>query len=241
MKTGFVFQFWPYAATALFGAGMLVRWVTSRKASATFNARDLVRSTRSLLLGLFLLLLGHVAGLFFPRQILLWNGSPFRLYALEALGFAIGLWAVAGWAVVMWRHVASSDGSIGVQIGRVLFLSLLFTTLLSGSLTAVLLRWGSEWGAATLAPYTLSLLRGQPAVALAIGMPFLVRLHVFSAFATLALFPATDAASALVAALSRGGRWISTPAYRLFDLGRKPVRIAARRLNPAIWIWPELE
>jgi len=123
----------------------------------------------------------------------------------------------------------------------VLFLSLLFTTLLSGSLTAVLLRWGSEWGAATLAPYTLSLLRGRPAVALAIGMPFLVRLHVFSAFATLALFPATDAASALVAALSRGGRWISTPAYRLFDLGRKPVRIAARRLNPAIWIWPELE
>jgi hypothetical protein len=122
-----------------------------------------------------------------------------------------------------------------------LFLSLLFTTLLSGSLTAVLLRWGSEWGAATLAPYMLSLLRGRPAVVLAIGMPFLVRLHVFSAFASLAMFPATDAASVLVAALSRGGRLISTPAYRLFDLGRKPVRVAARRLNPAIWIWPELE
>src|SRR5215470_14124609 len=131
MKTGFVFQFWPYAATALFGAGMLVRWVTSRKAGATFNARDLVRSTTSWPLSLSLLLLGHVAGLFFPRQILLWNGSLSRLYALEAVGFAIGLWAFAGWAVVMWRHLASSRGSIGVQIGRALFLSLLFTTILS--------------------------------------------------------------------------------------------------------------
>jgi hypothetical protein len=88
-----------------------------------------------------------------------------------------------------------------------------------------------------LAPYTLSLLRGRPAVRLAIGMPFLVRLHVFSAFATLALFPATGAASVLIAALSRGWGLISAPVYRVFDLGR----VAARRLNPAIWIWPELE
>jgi hypothetical protein len=107
--------------------------------------------------------------------------------------------------------------------------------MLSGSLTAVLLRWGSSWGAVTLAPYAHSLLEGRPALGLAVGMPFLVRLHVFSAFLTLALLPATPAALVLIVALSRAIQWISGPVSRLFEWGRA----AARRLNPAIW--PELE
>jgi nitrate reductase gamma subunit len=238
MNTAFLFQFWPYAAAVLFGVGTLIRWTATREfAGATFDARALFRRARLLVLSLLLLFLGHAAGLFFPRLILQWNSLPSRLYALEALAFAIGLSALLGCTLAMWRHLGNSDGPIGTEMAGAAFLALLFTTLVSGALTAVLLRWGSSWGAVTLAPYTSSLLRGKPAAGLATGMPFLVRLHVFSAFATLALFPATPAASVLTAALSRGLKWISAPAYRLVDLGR----VGARRLNPAIWIWPEME
>jgi len=117
--------------------------------------------------------------------------------------------------------------------------SLLFTTLLSGSLTAILFRWGSSWGVITLTPYIMSLLRGRPAVELVAGLPFLVRLHVFSAFATLAALPATRLAPVLIVGLSRGLRLISAPVQVLAYSASKIVEVVARRLNPAIWIWPE--
>jgi nitrate reductase gamma subunit len=237
MKTAFLFQLWPYAAAVLFGAGILIRFAATREPwRGTFNVRDLTPGTRVSLYSLLLLFVGHAAGLLFPRFILQWNGLPSRLYALEALAFVIGLSALFAGIVQMWRHLGSSDGSIRT-LADTAFWSMLFISLLSGSLTAALYRWGSSWGAVTLAPYTSSLLRGKPMAEFANGMPFLVRLHIFSAFATLALFPATPPASVLVVALRRSLRWTSTPVYRLANLGR----VAARRLNPAIWIWPELE
>ena len=237
MKTAFLFHFWPYAAAVLFGVGILIRFAATRRSvAATVDPRALLRRAKLLLFSLLLLVLGHAAGLFFPRLILQWNGLPSRLYALEALAFAIGLSALFACTVAMWRHLSSSDGSIGT-LADTAFLSMLFIALLSGSLTAALYRWGSSWGAVTLAPYTSSLLHGKPIIGLANGMPFLVRLHIFSAFATLALSPATPAASVLVVALRRSLRWTSTPVYRFANLGK----VVARRLNPAIWIWPELE
>lgn len=238
MKTTFLFQLWPYAAAVLFGVGTLIRFAVTRELTgATFDVRDLLRRAKLLFFSLLLVFLGHAAVLFFPSLILQWNSLPSRLYALEGLAFVMGLSALAACIVAIWRHLGSSDGSVGTQMAGAAFLSLLFTTLVSGSLTAALLRWGSSWGAVTLGPYTSSLFHGKPAAGLAIGMPFLVRLHVFSAFATLALFPATHAASVLVVALRRGLRFTSVPVYRLVDLGRA----RARRLNPAIWIWPEME
>jgi nitrate reductase gamma subunit len=237
MKTAFLFQLWPYAAAVLFGAGILIRFAVAREPwRGTFNVRDLTPGTRVSLYSLLLLFVGHAAGLLFPRLILQWNSLPSRLYALEALAFAIGLSALCVCIVAMWRHLGSSDGSVGT-LADAAFWSMLFVSLLSGSLTAALYRWGSSWGAVTLAPYTSSLLHGKPMVVLANGMPFLVRLHIFSAFAALALFPVTPAASVLVVALRRGLRWASTPVHRFANSGR----VVARRLNPAIWIWPEME
>jgi hypothetical protein len=70
-------------------------------------------------------------------------------------------------------------------------------------------------------------------------MPFLIRLHVFSTFAMLALLPATRVAPDLIVALSHGMALISMPVRGLIDRVRKPVETMARRLNPALRIWPD--
>src|SRR5215471_188095 len=220
MQTAFLFQTWPYAAVVLFVAGMAARYLgmpgpASAKRDRPLDVRDLFRRTALLQISLFLLLLGHLAGLLSPQRVLLWNSSPFRLYALEILGFGAGLSALGGWALLTWRHVRQSDASTGRQAADAVFLSLLFTTLLSGSLTAILFRWGSSWGVITVTPYVVSLFRGQPAVELVAGLPFLVRLHVFSAFATLAALPATRLGPLLIVGLSRGLQLVLPPVQAL--------------------------
>src|SRR5215475_13729281 len=244
MKTAFLFQIWPYAAVVLFAAGMAARYLgmpepTSAKRHWPPGVRDVFRRTALLQISLFLLLLGHLAGVLSPQRVLLWTSVPVRLYALEILGFGAGLSALAGWALVTWRHVKQSDASIGSQAADAIFLSLLFTTLFSGSLTAILFRWGSTRGVITLTPYVVSLLHGRPAVDLVAGLPFLVRLHVFSAFATLAALPATRMGPLLIVGLRRGIRLIWSPVQVLSDSVSKRADVVARRLDPAIWIWPE--
>jgi nitrate reductase gamma subunit len=240
MKTTFLFQTWPYVAVVLFAVGMALRYLTLREPMAAKRLwRDTFRSARLLQFCLFLLLLGHLVGLLVPQRILAWNSVPSRLYALEILAFTVGLSALASLVAVMWRHLRISDGSVIEQAAESVFLSLLFTALVSGSLIAILFRWGSSWGVFTLTPYALSLLRGRPAVELVNDMPFLVRLHIFSAFATLAALPLSRFAPILIVALNRGLGWTLTPVRSLFDWAFRAVGVVARRLTPAVWIWPE--
>jgi nitrate reductase gamma subunit len=244
MKTTILFQMWPYAATILFGAGMALRYTITRAPMSAnrpwrSDERHLLGPAKLLQVSLLLLLLGHLGGLLFPRWILQWNSFPSRLYLFEALAFGVGFAALWGWAGSIRQHLGHSDGPIPWQAADIVFLSVLFIALLSGSLIAILFRWGSSWGVLTLTPYVLSLLRGHPAVELVSDMPFLVRLHVFAAFTTLALLPATRVATVLFVAFSRSLGWILRPVHGLVDLSYTVASAAARRLNPATWIWPE--
>jgi nitrate reductase gamma subunit len=118
-------------------------------------------------------------------------------------------------------------------------LSVSFVALLSGLLTAVSYRWGSSWCAATLTPYVWSLVRGNPASALAAGLPFLVRLHVFSSPAALAMIPLTRLALLLMVPLHHGLRLlhsaVSVPARSV----QRTRELAFERYNPLTKIWPE--
>jgi nitrate reductase gamma subunit len=175
----------------------------------------------------------------FPQQILLWNTSPSRLYLLELVGFASGLAALAGWVRMMMRHLGTSYGSLGGEIADTLFISTLFVVLLSGSLIAALYRWGSAWGVLTLAPYTVSLFKGRLAVGLVTDMPLLVRIHVVSAFTSFMLFPATRLAAVAAVAINHRLRLIVTPVSNMAGSASRLFKIVERRLNPAIWVWPE--
>jgi len=240
MKGSFLFAVWPYLAVGCLVIGTGGRYLLARRSSAALaeEASDAWTAFgRGWLwqIGLLLLLAGHFAGLVFPRFILGWNVNPTRLYLLEGLAFAAGLLALGGWCMLAWRQLKDDSGWWLTQLADSAFLALLFVGLLSGTLMAVFYRWGSSWGVMTLTPYVRSLLSGQPAVNTTVQMPFLIRLHVVSAFAALAVIPATRLSAILVAGL-----------HYSFNLMGRPLSFAKRgaeawlsKHNPAAWLWPE--
>jgi nitrate reductase gamma subunit len=238
MNATFVFTWWPYVAMALFIAGLAVRYGCTRGARLP-RARALFVGAGWFRLSLVLLFLGHLAGLLLPRQIVLWNSLPARLYLLEGIALVLGVGALVGWAGVMWRHLGRSGGSVASQLADGVFLSVSFVALLSGLLTAVLYRWGSSWSAATLTPYVWSLLRGNPLAALAAQLPFLVRLHVFSSLAALATIPCTRLAPLLMVPLHHGLSLLLSGVSVLARPVRSTLELVFERNNPLPRIWPE--
>jgi nitrate reductase gamma subunit len=118
------------------------------------------------------------------------------------------------------------------------FLHLSFVALLTGLLTALFYRWGSSWCTSTLTPYAWSLLRGNPVAALAAQLPFLVRLHVLSSLAALAMIPVTRLAPLLLVPLHHGLGWLLRGVAVLARPLRSTLEFVFER-NPLPRIWPE--
>jgi nitrate reductase gamma subunit len=240
MKAASLYSSFPYAALGILIVGVLVRYFIALRKPETIaaNAREalqLLAGGRLWQASLALLFVFHLAGLLFPRFILNWNAGRAGLYSLEALALLLGLAALVGGLITAGRNLGRTGPSFIIEISDTAFLALLLTGILSGLLMAVTHRWGSTWGAMILTPYLMSLLQGNPEPSLMTDMPFLVRLHVFSSFAALAILPATRLASVPVPAI-----------YRVITLMRRPLAAAARiaegwiqRHNPAGRIWPE--
>jgi nitrate reductase gamma subunit len=238
MNATFVFTWWPYVAMALFIAGLAARYGCTRGAKLP-RARALFVGAGWLRLSLVLLFLGHLAGLLFPSQVVLWNSMPSRLYLLEGFAFVLGVGTLVGWARLMWQHLGRSGGSVASQLADGVFLSVSFVALLSGLLTAVFYRWGSSWSATTLTPYAWSLLRGNPVAALAAELPFLVRLHVFSSLAALAMIPLTRLAPLLMVPVHHGLGFLLRGVSVLARPVRSTLELVFERNNPLPRIWPE--
>jgi nitrate reductase gamma subunit len=241
---GFLHREWPYLALALFAAGFAARLLLTAD-SAPALKRALPR-TQNVFLGGRLwraswiaLAAAHVVGLAFPRAVVAWTTVAWRLYALEVVGFAVGLAVFAACLRTAWLHLRrpARDGwSLLADAADAAFLTLVFAAIASGLLAAVLHRWGSAWAAVTVAPYAASLVHGHPAPAFVEHLPVLVRLHLFTALAAIALFPATRLAliplviaHRALAATGRAIAAVTRPA--LVRVGRK---VAAA-------LWPDAE
>jgi nitrate reductase gamma subunit len=239
MKADILFAIWPYVALGASGSGLFVRYLFARRhideaRAEVPEAKAIFAGGRVWRVSLCLLLTIHVLVLLAPRAILAWNGVPLRLYALEGSGFLFGALAVGGWAEAMWRHLSRPSASIKSAVGDAVLLGLLFVVLASGFFMQALYRWGSSWGAVTLTPYFVSLLRGKPVTDLVDQMPFLVRLHVASSFGVLVALPFSRVASFLIVALHGTVASIAAPA------GRAARGVEARlKARAAAWIWEE--
>ncbi|MEO7730181.1 MAG: respiratory nitrate reductase subunit gamma [Kofleriaceae bacterium] len=243
-----LFLVFPYAAVLVLLVGLGVRHAMARRQPETLRtaASDAWRIFRGNLawrIGLGVTALLHLAGLLVPGAVLAWNGVSLRLYLLEGSGFVLGAITLVGLVQIMWRHVGRSiaadtrgDGLARVpEIADYALLSLGCVAVVSGLVSAVLYRWGSSWAIATLVPYMRSLAVGAPASELVEQMPFLVRLHVFTWFAMLALLPFTSLAMILVSAGDRVLLVVARPIASAGGAGRRVLG----RFSPARWIWPE--
>ena len=243
-----LFLVFPYAALLVLVVGLGVRHAMARRQPETLRvaATDgwrIFRGNLAWRLALGATALLHLFALVIPSAVLAWNGVPLRLYVLEGSGFVLGAIALVGLIQIMWRHVVRSiaaDGS-GNGVARVpeiadyALLSLCCVAVVSGLSSAVMYRWGSSWAVATLVPYLRSLALGAPASELVEQMPFLVRLHVFTWFALLALLPFTSLAMILVSAGDRALLVVARPISAMGGTGRRTLAW----LSPARWIWPE--
>jgi nitrate reductase gamma subunit len=240
MNRNLLFSAWPYVATALFLTGIVVRYLLERRHATAVKdemseAWTVFCGSRLWRLSVMVLLLGHAGALLFPQTLLALNRVPVRLYLLEAFALIAGLSAVVGAATLLWRHLGRSNRSAITELSDTIFIALLLVGIVSGLLMAVLYRWASSWGALILTPYIVSLLRGSPASGLAAQMPLVVRLHVFSTFAAIAVLPLTRLAAFFVFAMNAGLRRLTRPV----SAAGRAAEDWLRRHNPASWLWPE--
>ncbi len=166
-------------------------YTVSSLSSQILESRKLFWGSISFHWGLVLVLTGHLAALVVPRSITLWNAEPLRMYLLEATGLALGLWALAGGAVLAWRRYSDSRVRAVTAPADVLVLVLLVISMVTGVLTATLYAFGSSWFTAVFTPYLWSLVTLRPRPELVADLPWLVKLHAFNFFLLLAVFPFT--------------------------------------------------
>lgn len=194
----------PYVALFLFVIGSLYRYWVEPFTFSSLSSQFLENEQHFWALGPFhfgiiVVLLGHLFGFLFPGLLLLWNAVTWRLFTLEVFALVFGLLAFAGILSAAARRLTVSKITVVTTPMDWLLLSLLAFQGFSGVYNAVFHSWGSTWFAAIMTPYLWSLLAFAPQVAPIAALPLMVKLHVFTAFLIVGLFPFTRLAHVLVA------------------------------------------
>ncbi len=189
-----LFVIFPYIALSIFIAVTVYRslyrpFTVSSMSSQLFERRKLYWGSISFHYGVILVLLGHLLALLLPQDLRLWNDVPIRLYLVELTGLALGIWALVGLCILLWRRLSEKRLlKISTPMDFIV-LVLLLVSVVSGVLVATLYRFGTFWFTAIFSPYLASIFTFQPQVSLVAPMPWLIKLHVTNFFILLAVFP----------------------------------------------------
>jgi nitrate reductase gamma subunit len=210
---------------------LLIRQRGPMPSSALSRAKALVWDAWPWRIGLGGLVLLHLLLLVFPLQVWNWNRVHGQLLALEVIGFAFGLMALAGLVSMVQRRLRSAEAEPGARlsVADAALLGLLLVSVLSGLAMAGLYRWASTWSTVTLVPYVRALLTLDARLSLMSGMPYVVKLHVFCAIAFVAVLPFSHALDLVLLPLDRVVNVLLAPlagarrrAFRILgELGRR--------------------
>ena len=206
MSDHLLFVVAPYVAALVFVSVCLVRYVLWRRrpdrGTTQFAGGDgLVGAAwRS---ALVVVGLGHLLAFAFPDYLLLWNRQLFRLVVLEGSGVIAGSLALAGLLATFMRPLRASHRFGARPPVDVIAATLVLVAMMSGVGIAVIYRWASSWSEVTLGPYLYSLARLEPSTYLVTGLPVVVKLHVFCAFAILAVSPFTQTVRSVILPVDR--------------------------------------
>ena len=188
------FIIFPYIALAIAIVVIVYRsiyrpFTVSSLSSQLLEHQKLYWGSISFHYGIVLVLLGHLFALLLPRELLLWNSIPIRLYLLELTGLALGIWAVVGLCVLLWRRLSEKRVRVVTTPMDLVVLVLVLVSAVTGVLVATLYRFGTSWFTVIFTPYLLSLVKFQPQVSLVAPLPWLIKLHVINFFILTAVFP----------------------------------------------------
>lgn len=192
----FLFGTLPYVVVVLAVVITVMRWklhqfTVSSLSSQLLESRKLYWGSVPFHWGLSIILLAHVLALIIPRGFEIWNGAPLRLYILEITGLALGFWTLFGVGALIYRRYSEPKIRRVTTPSDVLVLAVVATQIVTGVWIALGYRWGSYWGTAVFVPYIRSLLTMQPNPDMVVALPWVLKAHVLSFFAFLAIFPFT--------------------------------------------------
>ena len=193
----------PYVALALFFLVSIQRYRSQKFTYSSLSSQFLENEQHFWALvpfhyGILIVLAGHLVALCIPRQILLWNGSPLRLYILEITALIFGLMTLVGLVVILVRRwVFPKARTVTTPSDWVLYFLLLLQAF-TGVYTAVVHPWGSSWFAAAATPYLYSVFKLNPEISFVTAMPWMVKLHIVNAWLVIGFFPFTRLVHILV-------------------------------------------
>src|SRR3990172_8442879 len=148
--------------------------------------------------GILAVLTGHIIAFLFPRQLLLWNSVPVRLYILEISALVFALLTLVGLiSATVRRFEVPKVRRVTTPVDWIVYAQLLFQVV-SGIYIAVFHPWGSAWFASAVPPYLPALLFFNPQIGYIAALPAMAKLHIVSAFLLIGFFPFTRLVHILV-------------------------------------------
>ena len=132
--------------------------------------------------GVLVVLTGHFIAFMIPRELLLWNSKPLRLYVLEIAALIFGLLTLIGLISIIVRRLSDPKVTIVTSTSDWIIYLLLLVQVASGVYVAVFHPWGSSWFAAAMSPYLGSLVTLRPEIGYVAARPWMVKLHLRTAW-----------------------------------------------------------
>lgn len=216
----------PYVALAIFLIGSVYRYrnrgfQVSSLSSEFLERKKLFWGSQPFHWGLLVLFFGHLIAFLFPRTVLAWNGTPVRLLILEYSSFAFALGTLLGLLLLIRRRLGNKRVLVVSNRMDMVVYTVLITQIVSGLGVAFFARWGSSWFASSVTPYLRSLFALNPDIAAVSAMPWIIQVHIISAFSIIAIIPFTRFMHFLVAPIDylwRGYQLV------IWNWGRRAIR-----------------
>lgn len=148
--------------------------------------------------GILVVLAGHVVAFLFPKELLLFNSRPLRLYILETSALIFGLLTLVGLVSAVVRRIQEPKVRKVTGVSDWVLFAMLLLQVASGIYIAVFHPWGSSWFAASVTPYLWSLVKLSPDFSTIAAMPHAVKLHIVNAYLVIGFMPFTRLVHVLV-------------------------------------------
>ncbi len=148
--------------------------------------------------GMITILSGHLIGFLLPREVLWWNSIPLRLYVLELTAFIAAILTLTGLINIIVRRLSIIKMKMVTSFADWILFGIFILQILTGLYTAIFHSWGSSWFTVTAVPYLFSLFLLSPDISFVTAMPWMVKIHIISAYLMIAFFPFTRLVHALV-------------------------------------------
>lgn len=197
------FSVLPYVAMVLFLVGTIHRYRSETFTYSSLSSQLLENKQHFWAVvpfhyGIITVLAGHVVAFLVPRQILLFNSKPLRLYILEVSALIFGVTTLVSLIAIVARRFTDPRVRVVTTKADWILYAMLVVQVFSGVYVAVFYRWGSAWFAASASPYLWSLLKLNPNIAVIAAFPFAIKLHIVNAWLVIAFFPFTRLVHILV-------------------------------------------